>query len=255
MTAPRQTVRLKNVQFSEALVDEAVRRAGGHRIEEEVSLIPEGVKNCDYRIDGYLMELKTNELEPLERPERQKKLVTLFEELAQEGKIDVESSRGVHLTGEASQRYWRIVGTPVRRDLEEASKQIRDTRILLKRPDLRGAVFLINSGGDSIDPTSFWNLASRHRRDFSAYINVVMCFSAIPAVVQGLNQPCLTFDYAHSGDGTDQEFVELFRPFFHSVIGEKLGKKPNEVGSDDSVVHPLRAPFEINTAKGKTVIF
>lgn len=246
-------MRLKQGEFSERIVDEAVRRAGGQRITEVISPIPGGIENCDYLIGNHLLELKIIKLEPLEAQEHQKKLIRLFDEPAQEGKTAAQSSRQIHLTAEANQRYWRIVGTPVRRHLEKAASQVRSTKALLKRPDLRGAAFLINGDADSIDSNSFWNLASRHRRDFSADINAVVCFSAIPGFVQELNRPCVSFDYEHSGEKADQKFVELFKASFHSVFADKLRKKPDEIVSH-AIVQPLRAPYEINTPKGKIVI-
>ena len=248
MSVPRQVVRLKHVQFSESLVDEAVHRAGGRRISEMVLSIPAGIQNCDYLIGGHLLELKMIELEPLEATERQQKLTRLFSELAQEGKSEVD------LTGENHQQYWRSVGAPVRRHLEKAASQIRDTRALLQRPSLRGAVFLINCGGDSIDPISFVNLTSHHRRDFSTDIQAAMCFSTIPGVPQSMNRPCLEFSYEHSGDGADESFVQLFRASFNSVFANKLGKVPDEIDASDTPIQPLRTPFEIETPKGKIVI-
>jgi len=249
MPEPRPVLRLNGVEFSEAFVDEAVRRVGGQRITELVSSIPAGIENCDYLIGGHLLELKMIELEPLEVPERQEKLASLVNEFYQAGKKEA------HLTGEAHLRFWRTVGSPVRRHLEKAAHQIRDTKALLHRPNLRGAVFLINCGGDSIDPDSLWNLATRHRRDFSADINAVMCFSAFPALAQDLNRPCLPFDYEHSGDGADEAFVKLFRSSFYSVFAEKLGKRPDVVDATVANLRPLRAPFHIDTPKGKITIF
>jgi hypothetical protein len=254
MSAPRQVPRLIQVQFSESIVDEVVRHVGGKRISEIIFPIPDGIENCDYLIGDHLLELKIIELEPLEAQERQKKLIQLFDELEQEGKILATSSRQICLKGRDNQRYWRIVGTPVRRRLEKAASQIRDTKILLKQPNLRGAAFLINSGADSIDSNSFWRLASRHRRDFSADINVVMCFSAIPGIAQGFNRPCVTFAFEHSGHEADKSFVKLFQASFSSVFANKTGKKPDEVVSNDTIVQPLHTPFEINTSKGKIAI-
>src|ERR1700677_65511 len=253
----RPVVRLKQVQFSEKDVDEVVCHAGGKRISEMVFPIPEGVENCDYLIGDHLVELKIIELEPLEIQERQEKLAHLFAELVREGKTNVTPSGQIHLHGEASLRYWRIVGTPVRRRLEKVASQIKDTKILLNRPNLRGAAFLIKRGADSIDSTSFWHLASRHRRDFSSEINVVMCFSEIPGVVEKANRPCVTFDHAPSGDegdDADEAFVELFKTSFHAMFANKLGKTPDEIISNDAIIQPLRAPFEINTPKGKIAI-
>ena len=234
-------------------MDEAVRRAGGHRIDKVVPT--NGIENCDYLIGNHLLELKMIELEPLENPERQKKFTCLFDKLAQEGKHDVESSQRVYLRGEPSQHYWKILGAPVRRHLRKAASQIRATRLLLERPSLRGAAFLINFGADSIDPNSLWNLASHYRHDFSADINALMCFSAIPALALEFNRPCVAFDYEHSGNEADAAFVERFEGFFHSVFADRLGKQPESIDSGDATVQPLRAPFEIVTAKGKTVIF
>lgn len=254
MSNPRQVARLKNVQISESFVDEAVRRAGGRRISEVVTSIPNGIQNCDYLLGNFLMELKIIEREPLENLKRQEKLTSQFDELEKLGKAVAKSPKEIHLAGESSQRYWQLIGAPVGRDLRDAARQIRATKGLLNQPNLRGAVFLINCGGDSIDPDSFWKLAIRHRRDFSADINAVMCFSAIPAIAVGLNRPCVAFHHEHTGDGVDEAFVNLFKESFRSVFAETIGKKPDEIDGDDAAVQPLRAPFQMDTPNGNILI-
>jgi len=254
MSDMRPVVRLKQAQFSERDVDEVVRRAGGKRISEVIFPIPNGILNCDYLIDSHLLELKMIEIEPLERTERQEKLMHIFGGPDLTEKHDTEASGEIHLTGEAHKSYWTLLGAAVRRPMRKAAAQIKQTRNLLKQPNLRGAVFLINCGADSIDPNSFRKLVSRYREDFSSEINAVMCFSAIPSVAQDLNKPCVVFDHEHSGDEIDKAFVEKFKAFFYSVFSEKLGKKPHEILSNDAIVKPLRAPFEINTPKGKIAI-
>jgi hypothetical protein len=254
MSAPRQVPRLKQVQFSESIVDEVVHLAGGQRISEMILRIPEGTENCDYLIGDHLLELKIIEIEPLEIQNHQEKLTRLITELASDEKNNATTSRQIHLKGKDNQSYWRIVGTTIRRRLEKAASQIRDTRILLKRPNLRGAAFLINNGADSIDSNSFWRLARRHRRDFSADINAVMCFSAIPGIAQGFNRLCVTFDHEHSGHEADKAFVKLFQASFSSVFANKIGKKPDEIISNDTIIQPFHTPFEIDTPQGKIVI-
>jgi hypothetical protein len=118
MSAPRQAPRLKHVQFSESIVDEVVRLAGGQRISEMVLRIPEGIENCDYLIGDHLLELKIIEVEPLEIQGHQEKLACLITELASDEKNTAMTSKQIHLKGIANQRYWRIIGTTVRRRLE-----------------------------------------------------------------------------------------------------------------------------------------
>ena len=212
------------MQFSERIVDEVVRHAGGQRISEMILRIPEGTENCDYLIGDHLLELKIIEIEPLEIQNHQEKLARLITELASDEKHNATTSRQIHLKGNDNQSYWRIVGTTIRQRLKKAASQIRDTKILLKRPNLRGAVFLINNGADSIDSNSFGRLAKRHRRDFSADINVVMCFSAIPGIAQGFNRPCVTFAHEHSGHEADKTFLKLFQASFSSYSLIRSGK-------------------------------
>lgn len=254
MTTYRQVARLKQVQFSESIVDEVVHLAGGRRISEIIPKIPEGIENCDYLIGSHLLELKIIESEPLEIQSHQEKLTRLIAQLPRIEKTDTATLETIHLKGKDNQDYWRIVGTPVRRLLEKMASQIKDTKVLLKQPNLRGAAFLINNGADSIDSNSFWRLARHHRQDFSTEINVVMCFSAIPGIAKGFNRPCVTFDHEHSGHEADKAFVKLFQTSFSSLFADKIGEKPDEITSSDAIVQPLRESFEINTPIGKIAI-
>ena len=81
-----------------------------------------------------------------------------------------------------------------------------------------------------------------------------MCFSAIPGIAQGFNRPCVTFAHEHSAHEADEAFVKLFQSSFSSVFAKKIGKKPDEIIANDTIVQPFHTPFEIDIPQGKIVI-
>jgi hypothetical protein len=76
----------------------------------------------------------------------------------------------------------------------------------------------------------------------------------IPGIAQGFNRLCVTFDHEHSGHEADKAFVKLFQASFSSVFANKIGKKPDEIISNDTIIQPFHTPFEIDTLQGKIVL-
>lgn len=228
MSAPRVPQSVSGVDFDEPFFNAVIKRAGGQRLTDVFPAPPE-TKQADYFIDGYAVELKILELEPLERDEHQQTIARLFAaQRAQGNLVPVADKPQVRVTGDAAKQFWRIIGKPVQRHLQSAEKQLRATRGFLPMA-VHTAVLLVNAGALSLDhPTSFFNLAADYHARFSG-IDAVYALSAIPVPVQGT--PALVFARidlkgAHGtlGDKIDAAIQ-------HEVIA-RTGGKIDPVASD-----------------------
>ena len=160
-------------KITEQFIDQVVSDAGGRRLTEDEK--KSGVKNADYLIGEYVFELKDLQEEGLEKSEHQKKIAKLFASYfpgAKEITIDPSIlSKADYL------KYLDIIGTPIKTHIHSASKQIKDTKILLNRPDLLGGIILINTGFGTFPHDAFAGQVERYARKDSKQFYAVVSIS------------------------------------------------------------------------------
>jgi hypothetical protein len=186
---PRQQP-IKGVTIDEEFFDHCIKSIGGYRLTDR-HVPPHGFQHVDYIVNGFALELKIIEEDPLEKAQHQRAVADLLKEEFPKGPLWVTATtQTARLVGGVSKRWHGILGTPIRKAVKKAASQIRDTRRFLDS-HLRGAALLVNAGGVSIDARSFLNLAS----DYSLRhpeIEGVYGFCAIPNPSDAA-QPMVTF--------------------------------------------------------------
>lgn len=213
---------------------------------------PEGVRVVDFLIGDYGLEFKRLETDPMiHAPERVTKVANFAIEKALKGETPAEGGT-INLTGAASQLYWRkFAGVAIGRAFEDASEQIASTRDYLKRPDLKGAVFIVNVACPFIDAESLSGLVRVQRERFKDTIGVAIFFSAVPGAVEGHERPVVLFGFRPETSEHDV-FAEEFQRQFERELASALGKT-----SLDSVtapkVMPVRFPFRTRTDDGTPI--
>jgi len=157
-------------KITEQFIDNVVSDVGGRRLTEDEK--KSGVKNADYLIGDFVFELKDLQEEGLEKGEHQKKLATLFSGCSP-GKTEFAIDPSI-LSKPDYLKYLDIIGTPIKTHIRSASKQIKDTKMLLNRPDLLGGIILLNTGYGSFPHEAFAEQVERYaRKDSKQFFAVV----------------------------------------------------------------------------------
>lgn len=215
--------RLRNLNISESLVDQVITNAGGYRIADRHTFSP-GVKNCDYRCDDIFIELKFLEREAIESPERQKKLAALFEALLvshPEFRDTVDISK---LPPNFKRKYWDIYLRGLKKAVESANRQIRETAQSLGLQEWRGAIFVINKECESVDPETVWRYIEHLMAKQFSSLQYVISFTAIPGVMAGHDRQVLEYYNTPPSRPDDQATLQRIHDSFRQKIQECLGK-------------------------------
>jgi len=165
--------------YDEHFFDAVIGRIGGQRLTNCYKPPPDS-KSADYLVDGFVLELKILELDPLDAIEHQKAIAAHFEKATQLGFIKpVVEGKEYNLGGDGSQQFWRILGKPIRRALQSAEKQVIASMKFIPG-EWKSAVLLVNSGAISLDdPYSFFRLVSAYHLQFPG-IKAIYAFDAVP---------------------------------------------------------------------------
>lgn len=156
------------MRITETFVDQVIADIGGERIptDDENRIV-------DYLIGEWLFELKDLQEEGLRQLERQKKLAKLFSGFAVPS-LPVQIDPSV-LDENGRREFFNILSGPIQSQVKKASKQIRSTRGLLNRDDLRGGIIYLNTGYGSFAPEEFGPLVERYVRKDTTQIEAIFC--------------------------------------------------------------------------------
>jgi hypothetical protein len=158
-------------RITESFFDRVIERAGGRRIGENEK--KEGIQNVDYLLPGAVLELKIIEEEGLEKESRQNKIKKLLMDkyiLPREVDIDIKK-----IPDEIKTEYKQILGGPIKTAVKKASKQIKETKIHLRRQLDLGILLAVNNGYASLPHDEFENLVLSYARRDSSQIDFVIC--------------------------------------------------------------------------------
>lgn len=156
---------LKGITFDEPFFDSVIRRAGGDRLTD-IHVVPQGMRNADYLIDGFVLELKILTADPLDAETRQNDAKEFFLALARRGELRRAPDNKVTLSPQQSKIYWeRIIGKALQKRLREAAGQVRDSFEFLPGK-WKGGALVVNSAGSSYDWQSFSQLSHKYHEQF-----------------------------------------------------------------------------------------
>ena len=160
-------------KITERFIDDVVSDVGGRRLTEAEK--KSGVRNADYLIGDFIFELKDIQEEGLEKGEHQNKIAKLFlPYFPNATEIAINPSI---LSKPDLLKYLDIIGTPIKTHIRSASKQIKDTKSLLNRTDLRGGIILLNTGFGSFPHDAFANQVERYARKDSKQFFAIISIS------------------------------------------------------------------------------
>lgn len=221
---------LTPARVTEQFIDNVVLEAGGRRLNS--AEIGTAQRNADYLLGEYIFELKELQEEGLEKETHQRKLSELFFPyfLGQsEAVIDPSI-----LSPEDILIYLNIVGTPIHNHIKSASKQIKSTRLLLKRESLKGGIIFVNSGFSSYPHELFGEQVERYARKDSKQLDAVI---AVTTWVETNGFDSYVF-YRIWPDNSDVpevlQFKKVFDKHFKSMMTDLvLGLLSNETKRAD----------------------
>lgn len=156
------------MRITETFVDQVVADIGGERIPAD-----DENRTADYLIGDWLFELKDLQQEGLQQPERQKNIAKLFSRFAGN---DLPVQINPSLLDENEKReFFNILSSPIQPQVKKASKQVRSTRGLLNKDDLKGGIIYLNTGYGSFAPEEFGPLVERYVRKNTTQIESIFC--------------------------------------------------------------------------------
>lgn len=176
MSTKEKPLHMAPPRLSEQFMDRVIGVAGGRRLAEgEAAGFKE--KNADYFLDDMVLELKDLQEEGLQSsPIRQEKLARLFSKYPADGLV--RQLDPFTLSQRDFERYLDIVGVPIQKRIQAASKQIKATTQRLAPQTFKGAVILMNTGYSTIPHDFLEYLAFRYSRKDSKSISEVVVISS-----------------------------------------------------------------------------
>lgn len=156
------------IRITEEFVDQVVADIDGERIptDKENQIV-------DYLIGDWLFELKDLQEEGLQQSERQRKLAKLFSRFAEPG-LPVQINPSL-FDENGRQEFFNILSSPIQPQVKKASKQVRSTRGVLNRDNLKGGIIYLNTGYGSFAPEEFGPLVERYVRKDTTQIEALFC--------------------------------------------------------------------------------
>jgi hypothetical protein len=139
--------------LDEAFVDRVVARAGGRRLrpdERDFDRNP----NADYLLNGYVVEVKDLQSDPIDVPSRQAKAHAVL-------RSDAHPTATRTLDDIDDPVYVAVILKSVKRRMDHAKKQIRSSRAGLGVAIRGGGIILLNTGLTSIEPNQIFEFADR----------------------------------------------------------------------------------------------
>lgn len=152
----------------ERAFNEAVRRAGGQRVDELGIPDLSATKNSDYvfKGEGVVAELKRL---VSENPRLTEKLSDKYNELANAGLVPVMYGGMMvsfrDLPPKAAEEMTNVLLPMVERRVRDADRQLAQTKSGLGMPDAAGLLILCHNGNFALDPDGVMSLVGRAFRD------------------------------------------------------------------------------------------
>ena len=153
-------------RLDESFVDRVVMRAGGRRLRLEERDYDRS-RNADYLVNGYVVELKELQSDPIDVPTRQTKAHATLRRRTDHGDTGI-------LDDVDDPEYLAAILKTVKRRIDDAKQQIRSSSATLDFAVRGGGVILLNTGLSSVDPDRIFTFADRIVRESSSLDFVVM---------------------------------------------------------------------------------
>jgi len=191
--------------------------AGGHRLtKEEAAEFKE--KNADYIFREFVLELKILQEEGLSVSTRQSKIASLFASYPSAG--PVHQLDPFSLTEEDFEEYLDIVGVPLKKRIQSASKQVKKTIERLGKDKYKGGVILLNTGYTTIPHDFLEYLGDRYASKDTSWISEVITISCW-TMTNGFDS---SINFSFSPHEPENETIGLLKESFWNNINSVMNE-------------------------------
>lgn len=149
--------RLKESDF-----DDIIKMVGGERFTDNKSI---STKNCDYKFENILIELKIIEEEPLAKKLKQNKLAELFR-----SDIKTVILNPSDLDFHKKRKYYNELSTPIKTAIKKASQQLKASA---NNNEYKIAI-IVNNGLSMTSPDEFLKLAIQRAQNDTSNIDLLI---------------------------------------------------------------------------------
>lgn len=164
--------------------DECVKLINGIKVSDLVGSSP-GFSNADYLFNEYnvVAELKCLEEDKIKDSNIRDKASEIYRRCLEENKAPVIVYGAAKISSEGFPEKYKkelieLYRKPIRRVMEKANKQIRETKKYLNKKDAHGLLILANDGHTALDPNHvMWILNETFNRDGFSSINSILFFT------------------------------------------------------------------------------
>jgi len=209
---------------------ELVRDYGGVVLEDKLPKSPD-FKNADYvfHFEKIVAELKCLTVDNIYSVENQTKVNDLLQKWFNEGNIQtnkIDEHTWSRLPRELQTRICEITTKSIRRRIQTANAQIRETKRALHLDDYLGLAVLANDGISSLPPAAFIHaayLALAH--DFSEIKYFIYLTTNLFTQLRGVPMPVvfwIGFDM-QKGPKMDGKFIDRLGANWRRLVSRKTG--------------------------------
>lgn len=235
----------------EETFDEAIVFAGGVRVSTVVGLTPD-FENADYLFpkNEVVIELKEIQTDWPRLSEYQEKIGDLFCKCIATGRISMAHLDGsLPMPRDVRRDFMQILRKPIKRILEKANRQIRNTHLSLAHRNGKGVVILVIDGLQSVAPVNTMALVTKILlHDYSSITAVIAVTVNEYAGVAGDDYARLLWIPAYQDGAPDWlvDFVDDLGRRWFEHIDAKIG------GFDDRSEQADRSFLDRTTLIGRT---
>ena len=149
-------------RLTEKDFDDIIAMVDGERFTYDPSI---ETKNCDYRYENILIELKIIEEEPIEKQSKQNKLAELFR-----SDIKTVIINPLDLDFENKRKYYNELSTPIKTAIKKASQQLK---ISSENGEYKITI-IVNNGLSMTLPDEFFDIAVRRAKNDTSNIDMLI---------------------------------------------------------------------------------
>ncbi len=214
----------------EETLAEVVRDYGGVVLEDKLPKSP-NFDNADYvfHFEKIVAELKCLTEDNVDSPNNQFKVNELIKQWHNEGKIkttNIDENNWGELPKELQTKIYEITTKSIKRRVQKANVQIRETKRALRLDDYSGLLILANDGIASLGPAAFLH-ATQHAlaRDFSEIKYFIYLTANLFTQLRESPMPTLFwigFDM-QKGPKMDVAFTDRLGRNWRSLVCKKTG--------------------------------
>jgi len=176
--------------------DRIVTESGGELVRDIVGKSP-SFENADYVFHRHRLvaELKCLEENKADDIQTQKKFRRLWIAWRQRKLVSGAVPRSYNsrdLPAICQPEFLAVMGKPIRRRVQKANKQVRETKFALGLPEYKGVLFIVNDGNFMFPPAATIHAVQLAlQRDFREIRHFVFFTANMYAAVKGVAQPVL----------------------------------------------------------------